>query len=87
MKISDYDLEKMYLDFLDEIYGEVKIAGYNYMTGRTLQEIDPTAFRTGLNDWLDDLCAQNLLFYNDQDGEYYDDENDLKPKKKERKKK
>lgn len=25
--LSDYDLEQMYVEFLDEVYGECKIAG------------------------------------------------------------
>ena len=40
---------------LDEVYGMVKVAGYEYETSRTLQEIDPIAYRVGFNDWLDTL--------------------------------
>lgn len=58
--LSDYDLKKMYCDFLDEIYPECKIAGYEYSTSRALAEIDPTAFRCGFADWLDSMSGESL---------------------------
>lgn len=54
-KVEDYELEEQYKAMLDEVYGTVKVAGYEYETSRTLQEIDPIAYRTGFNDYLDTL--------------------------------
>lgn len=52
-EIPDYMLDALYRDALDDIYGLVTIAGYEYDTGATLEQIDPIAFRTGLTDWID----------------------------------
>lgn len=52
-KYSRRQLEDMYDDFLDEIYPEANICGYEYSSSRALKEIDPTAYRCGLNDWAD----------------------------------
>lgn len=65
-KLQDYELEELYKEMLDEVYGVVKVAGYEYETSRTLQEIDPTAYRVGFNDWLDSLdncedCDKNPI--------------------------
>lgn len=43
--------EEEYENYLDEIYGDVEVAGYTYSTSLILQNIDPTAFRTGKNDY------------------------------------
>jgi hypothetical protein len=44
--------EQQYDDFLREIYGEtVKIGGYEYDTARAIKDVDPTAYRVGMNDW------------------------------------
>lgn len=63
-KLQDYELEELYKEFLNEIYGVVNVAGYEYDTATTLREIDPTAYRVGFNDWIDSLedcedCEKN----------------------------
>lgn len=40
-------------DYLDEIYGEVKICGHEYYTSNVLSLVDEVAYRWGKNDWLD----------------------------------
>ena len=52
-EIEEYELQAQYDELLDDVYGDVSIAGYSYNTSRTLYEIDPTAYRTGFLDWLD----------------------------------
>jgi hypothetical protein len=47
------EAREAYRDMLDEIYGELEVAGLTYQTSRVLEEIDPIAFRCGLLDWLD----------------------------------
>lgn len=40
-------------DLLDDVYGEVKICGYEYCASRVLSLVDEVAYRCGKNDWLD----------------------------------
>jgi len=44
---------KMYDDFLDEVYGDVEIAGLTCATSEVLKATDPIAYRCGFLDWLD----------------------------------
>lgn len=65
-KLEDYELEEQYKEMLDEVYGMVKVAGYEYETSRALYELDPIAYRVGFNDWLDSLddcedCEKNPI--------------------------
>ena len=59
-EIDDYEIEALYRDLLDEIYGSVTIAGYEYDTASTLEAIAPIAFRTGLNDWIDSQVSDRV---------------------------
>lgn len=49
IEIDVDSFEEEYKDSLDECYGEFH--GFNY--SRILEELDPTAFRCGLNDYCD----------------------------------
>ena len=49
--MTDYEIEQAYCDALDESYGTVKIAGYEYNTSQALREIDPIAYSVGLSDY------------------------------------
>jgi hypothetical protein len=51
MAKEDYEIEQDYKDMLDEVYGTVKIAGYEYDTSYALRECDPIAYRVGLSDY------------------------------------
>ena len=73
MIFSDRDLEARYDEFLDEVYGEVKIGGYFYSTSHALKEVDPIAYREGFNNWIDSEMSDGNLFETD-DGEYTDEE-------------
>jgi len=42
--------EDEFLEYLNEIYGPVKICGLEYPAGQALKEVDPTAFRVGMAD-------------------------------------
>jgi len=37
--------EEKFEEYLDEIYGNVSICGYEYPAGQALREVDPIAFR------------------------------------------
>ena len=60
--------EDLYGEYLDEVFGDVKIAGYDYATSDALKELDPTAFRCGILDYIDSLLGDTLL---EIDDEYY----------------
>ena len=47
----EYELAHQYDEFLDEIYGTVVIAGYQYNTSQALKEVDPIAYSVGMNDY------------------------------------
>jgi len=55
--ISEYELEQMYDEMLDEVYGVVEIAGMTYDTSRALKDCDPIAYRVGMSDYADSLAS------------------------------
>lgn len=68
-KVFPIDTETYYREFLNEICEPFKVGDLSYEAGRTLEEIDPTAFRAGMLDQLD--CEQrdgNIL---EIDGFYF----------------
>lgn len=50
-KMTEYEIEESYAMMLDETYGVVSVAGYEYDTSRLLKEVDPIAYRVGLSDY------------------------------------
>ena len=53
--ISENELYRMYDDSLDEIWGDIAIAGLQYNCSIVLPKVDPVAYRCGFNDWLDSM--------------------------------
>lgn len=45
--------EQFYEEMLDNVYGTVKIAGFEYNTSYALKNLDPIAYREGFLDYLD----------------------------------
>lgn len=60
--LTPVDIEKMYDQMLDEVYPPFMDM---YDASRVLKEVDPIAYRCGMNDWLDGEE------YFELDGEYY----------------
>ena len=63
-KLTDYELEELYKDFIDETTPTITIWGMEYEASRVLLEVDPIAYRVGFSDWLDTLddcddCEKN----------------------------
>lgn len=56
--IDDEDMEERYKDLLDECYGDVNIAGYDYRTSEALESVDPVAYRCGLADYISSDYAE-----------------------------
>jgi hypothetical protein len=51
---SDEDIEEMYKEALDEM-GEVKLGNLTFSPSRIIKELDPIAYRVGLNEYEDML--------------------------------
>lgn len=75
--LTDYDLEQRWDEWLDEVYGEVKIAGGTYQTSRVLKEVDEVAYRTGYNDWLDSALKDDQITDQEPDGDDEPDEDSI----------
>lgn len=74
--VNDYELESAYDEMLNDVYGVVNVAGYEYEAARVLKEIDPTAYRCGFIDWSDseyvELEMPIELYYSDDDDAKYE---------------
>lgn len=70
--LGDYELEKSYDEFLDEVYPDCGVAGLSYSTSNVFKEIDPIAYRVYFSNWLDSEIEDGRLV--EHDGEYYDKE-------------
>lgn len=47
-----------YMEYLDEVYGEVTICGMTYSAGVALEACDPVAFRCGLSDYESEIQTE-----------------------------
>ena len=47
-----------YIEFLDDVYGEVTICGMTYSAGAALEACDPVAFRCGLWDYESEIQGE-----------------------------
>lgn len=63
--VAEYIVENMdadqYDDMLDEIYGEVQIAGYTYSTSNALKNVDRIAYECGFDD-MKDLERSDIVY-------------------------
>lgn len=71
-ELSPVDIEESFADTLDECYSFEKVGGpFEHMSpSRVLKEIDPTAFRCGVNDYADSLSKDDVIEYIAED--WYD---------------
>ena len=72
-EFSDYQLDKMFREYLDEVYEDIDICGYKYQPSRTLQEVDPVCYREEFNNWLSCQFDDKQLFEH-SDGTIHDEE-------------
>lgn len=66
-----------YMEFLDEIYGDVTICGMKYSAGTALEACDPVAFRISLGDYESEIQAEledAIENEDDSDIEWIDEE-------------
>lgn len=52
-ELTPVDTEEYYAAALDEMYPVVEIGGLTFDPSRIVKELDPVAFRCGMNDYLD----------------------------------
>lgn len=64
-ELSPIDAEELYEETLRELYGDVKVCGFTMDAANVLRELDPIAFRTGMNDWLDSESDQTFRYIGD----------------------
>ncbi len=57
--MTQYELEEAYDEMLNDVYGTVIIAGYEYDTAQALKEVDPIAYSVGMNDYESSLEENN----------------------------
>ena len=68
--LNNRQLEEMYDEMLDDVYGDIEICGYHYPASKALFDVDPTAYRCGFNDWLDSMIQDEILFQDDDENVY-----------------
>jgi hypothetical protein len=79
--------EEYYDNFLDEIYGEIKVGSATYDASHILFRVDPVAYRCGRSDWensemeyaqelIEDMKHGDSIFIYGQDVEFEDIEQD-----------
>lgn len=70
---DENDLQEDYDNFLNETSGEIVIAGIEFDPARILETLDPIAYRTGFNDWLDAELSDGSSFIEiDEEGNRID---------------
>jgi len=74
-QLNERQLEEMYNEMLDDVYGDIEICGYHYPASKALFDVDPTAYRCGFNDWLDSMIQDEIL-YEHKDGTIHDEPED-----------
>jgi len=77
-ELKPIDLEELYREVLDECEPVVKVAGLSFCASRIIEELDPIAFRCGVNDYADSLIGETIS--DEIDGEHYnlDEVNDIR---------
>jgi len=59
-EIGDYALDNMTEEFLNEIYGEISVCGYEYSAGNALKDLDPCAFRQAVQEYADNQVSDGF---------------------------
>jgi len=59
--ITEAEALEMYEEMLDDCEGPVELCGMTYSASYVLQEIDPTAYRCGFNDYVDSLTDDDIF--------------------------
>jgi hypothetical protein len=60
-KLSEEDRNRLFDDMFNEVYPPVKFGCLTYEPAAVLKEIDPTAYRCEVNDYIDRLLSDGVL--------------------------
>lgn len=60
--VEDYDLEKRFNGYLDDLYGDAQVAGHHFQASRTLRAIDPVQWQADFDKWIYFLLNIGMLF-------------------------
>lgn len=63
--LDETDLHTRYDEMLDEVYPVATIGGMSYAPSYALGLVDPIAYRTGFNDWLDSEITEGTIIETD----------------------
>lgn len=61
-EMADYEISRDdsdYRDYLNDSEDTATICGHEYAAGYALEQVDPTAFRCGMVDWIDTLDKED----------------------------
>ena len=59
-ELEPADVEQLFRDSLDE-EGDVQVGCLTFQRSRIVEELDPVAFRCGVNDYVDALVSDGIL--------------------------
>ncbi len=71
IKISEYELDKMFQQYLDDCYPMVKVGPYQYYTSETLKSVDEIAYRDEYLNYLDSLSQDDEIRLMYKDNSYW----------------
>ena len=54
-KLTELELESMFDDMLNDVYGEVQIAGFKFGTAHAFYRVDPIQYRHEMHAYADGL--------------------------------
>ena len=60
IEITMEDLVNQYDDMINETTDTIKIGYIEFEPSRVLEELDPIAYRCGLNDYYDSICDEYI---------------------------
>lgn len=72
---TDYDLELMHDEMLDECTDQIQIGNLTYDPSDVLKSTDPVAYRCSVNEYIDCMVTDEIIFEH-SDGNYYDEAED-----------
>ena len=76
LELDPDDYAQEFRDFLDE-EGTVKIGSLEFYPSQIVEELDPTSFRCGLNDYLDSIDKTETQEYKDLSEQIEEAEDEL----------
>jgi peptidoglycan hydrolase CwlO-like protein len=75
-EIDPDEFEEQYCEMLDE-EGPVKVVGLTFDASAIIREMDPTAYRCGLNDYVDGIDKADVKAYQELEEELEELESEL----------